>query len=145
MKIVHSTPAAGDGRERFDFDIATIRVYGTITNLGDNTCRLSAWFDNATVPCVAELDIRDVSRQNLADALRTLADQMAPQEGGSYAFRCELHVDDLEGEPQWAYDPHVCGWELTMDSMECRHADNGQSCRPAWRMAALGVARKEVA
>jgi hypothetical protein len=77
--------------------------------------------------------------------LRTLADQVAPPEGSVYAFQCGLHVDDLEGIPEWVHDAYANAWELVLDGMECRHAGDASACRPSWRVSALGVGRKEVA
>lgn len=131
--------------ELYTLRVGTMQVRGSVTDRGDGKCSVLVHYEDDVTTNNSTVEFRSVHRQTLADLLRTLADNIAPQaEAVPCTFWCEVHQAELEGQPQWTNDPIAGTWETTFALMECIH-DPDQSCRPSWVIGRVAVPRKEVA
>lgn len=131
--------------ELYHLQVGTMQVRGSVTDKGNGRCTALVHYEDSATTNKQTAEYRLVDRQTLADLYRTWADNIAPQaEGMECTFWCDLHQAELEGQPQWTFDPNARTWELSFVLMECTH-DPDQGCRPSWALARVALSRKGVA
>lgn len=125
----------------YHVEAGTLRAHGSIADLNDGACAAVVHYADDANGSARTVDFPPAPRQALADLLRGVADNIAPQaEGMPLTFWCELHSAELEGQPHLRHDPIIGAWELSFEHLECVHDPDG-TCRPAWAVGRVAVPR----